>query len=79
MTQGGNVDSYRPSIPAPKISPTGRKISVDRVKLSSSELQNISHTSSPSSRTIHIYENLPNITVTSEDTDDVTMSENTDL
>ena len=81
MAQGGNISSYRPSLVQHKISPTGRKISLDRGlntlgkggRLSS--IPSSSSISGPSSRRVSHphYENISNlmpvvtITVTQDD------------
>ena len=82
MTQGGSVDSYKPAFAPQKLSPTGRKISVDRVRLNSMDLHNVAATTT--TRSVHIYENLPplpSITITEDDdnVEDEVGEENTDL
>ena len=83
MTQGGSVDSYRPAFAPQKLSPTGRKISVDRVRLNSVDLH---HVTPATAKSVHVYENLlplPSITITVNDDnvekEDTVEGENTDL
>ena len=61
MTQGGKAaaESYQPTFIAPKISPTGRKISVDRLKLNNSDISSISK----NVKQLLIYQNVPTITI----------------
>ena len=59
MTQGGKAESYQPTFVAPKISPTGRKISVDRLKLNNSD----NSSASKNVKQPPIYQNVPAITI----------------
>ena len=78
MAQGGNISSYRPSLVQHKISPTGRKISLDRglnTLGKGGRLSSMPPSSSISSRRVSHphYENISNlmpvvtITVTQDD------------
>ena len=59
MTQGGKAESYQPTFIAPKISPTGRKISVDRLKLNQSDISSVGK----NAKQPPIYQNVPIITI----------------
>ena len=71
MAKGGDISSYRPSLVQHKISPTGRKISLDRglnTLNKGGRLSSIPPSSLLSSETRRVshphYENIPSLTPT---------------